>query len=668
MKRYLLVGLLVLSVSLSFAKKVEIETAKRVGKAFYYEQLAKNDRSTSLEGIAVEEIHTLKTSTGEDFIYIMNMEPQGFVLVSGDDIFRPVLGYGFDQSHNADAMNQNFKSWTQSYIDDYEYCVNNGVKSNPEFENEWVKYNTSDVAALSVGSRDDRSIEPLLTCLWNQDAPYNMLCPEDESGPGGHVYAGCVATAMSMIMYHYKYPEHGEGSHTHYYPPYGSMTVNYGETYWDWNAMMDEATGSSYDTKYAIAELQYHCGVAVNMMYGGDGSGAYSFNVPNAIKTYFTYDQSATHQERAAVASWDAWMDILYGQLDAGQPMYYSGQSTDGGHAFVCDAYDDNEMFHYNFGWSGSGNGFYALTGTGAVGGFNSSQAIVKNFIPDQSSTYPYYCSGAKELSFGSGSITDGSGPIEFYANNSDCSWLIQPKSEFDSISKVKIYFEEMDLESGADMLTIYNGATTDSEIAGQYSGSDIPSTLTINNSHVLITFESDDNDASNTGFRLEYKTVAPTYCSMMTEFTDATGTFTDGSEDKYYADGTVCQFKIAPQGANSIILKFNEFDLADEGDRIEVYQMNPNQLLETFKGGDTPTEVTGNSGEMMLIFRTDDSGIAQGFEVEYTIDIAVGATQAFEDLRIFPNPADSQLEISFNMESANTADIQLMDITGKVV
>ncbi len=670
MKRYLLVGLLVLAVNLGFAKKVDLETVKTVGKAFYYEQLAKNDRATSLEGILIKEVHTLKTNAGEDFIYVMNMEPKGFILVSGDNIFRPVLGYGFDEFHNPEVKNHNFYSWTRSYIEEYEYCLENGLEANAKFESDWEKYNTTDASNLTVNDRNLNVVEPILTNIWNQDYPYNILCPEDEDGPGGHVYAGCVATAMSMIMYHYKYPEVGSGSHTHYMPQYGSMTANYGETYYQWDAMTDNAVGYSDETLFAIGQIQYHCGISVDMNYSPDGSGSYSWKVPNAIKTYFNYDQSADHQERGEVASWDAWRDVIYEQLDAAHPLYYSGQSDDGGHAFCCDGYDDNEMFHFNFGWGSSSNGFYVLTGSDdAVGGFDSYQAVVKNFFPATDSNYPYHCSGAKDLAYGSGTIGDGSGPIETYQNNADCSWLIKPVTEFDSVQSIKIEFMEMDLESGADMVTIYNGATTDAEVVGTYSGTDIPDIITIDNDHVLVTFESDGNDASNQGFRLEYKTVKPSFCGSMTEFTDASGTFGDGSEDKNYVNSTICQFKIAPEGASTIELNFTEFNLGDQGDLIEVYQVNPTQQIAVFKGGDTPTQVVGATGEMILIFKTDSYNVDQGFEVEYSSDVvSVGNIDIFNDLRIYPNPANTQIEVSFNLENANNADLQIMDLTGKVV
>ena len=130
-------------------------------------------------------------------------------------------------------------------------------------------------------------MDPLLPVLWNQDFPYNAYCPLDAAGPGGHVYAGCVATAMSMIMTYYRYPEHGTGSYSYNYSPYGNISANFGQTYYDWDAMLNSITSGSGRAVNAIAELQYQCGVSVRMMYGADGSGAYSEDVPYALRTYF---------------------------------------------------------------------------------------------------------------------------------------------------------------------------------------------------------------------------------------------------------------------------------------------------------------------------------------------------------------------------------------------
>jgi hypothetical protein len=181
-----------------------------------------------------------------------------------------------------------------------------------------------------------------MTCLWNQDYPYNALCPEDPDGPGGHVYAGCVATAMSMIMYYYRYPVQGIGTHSYYASGYGTQSVNYGQTYYNWDAMMNEISSTSGQSIPAIAELQYHAGVSVNMGYGNQSSGAYSIDVPAALISHFGYATSTQYLSRSSYTA-TVWENMVVEQLDAAKPVYYSGVDptpvTGGGHAFIVDGY-----------------------------------------------------------------------------------------------------------------------------------------------------------------------------------------------------------------------------------------------------------------------------------------------------------------------------------------
>ncbi|MBI9035104.1 MAG: C10 family peptidase [Bacteroidales bacterium] len=665
MRRILLISFFLFLLSFGYAKKVDLEAIKQVGKMYYYEQLHKNNRSVSLTEIAIEQSYTLTTTKGEDFIYILNMKPKGFILVSGDDVFRPVLGYGFDQTYDPAINNQNFKSWTRSYVEEYEACVLAGVDENPEMEHLWEKYNTTDVSGMDVSIKGNRMVSPLLNCEWNQNFPYNMYCPSDDGGSGDHVYAGCVATAMSMIMYHYKYPLQGDSTYTYSPSPYGSQTANFGETTYDWDAMMGKAEGNSQQTKSAIALLMYHCGVAVSMDYGPDGSGSNSWRVPEAVETYFGYDSFTVYVEKSSAISYAIWGDIIREQIDSLQPIYYSGQSSSGGHAFVCDGYDNDNNFHFNFGWSGNQNGFYALSGmNNPVGGFNSGQAMVKNFIPNRD-LYPYTTSNEKILNSPTGSIEDGSGPIKSYSPNLNRRWLIKSDSDLQPFASIKLSFIDFDLEEGNDVLTIYNGATTTSEIIAQLSGNDIPDDIEIHDSQVLITFESDASSDDYNGFLLEYFTSQLDFCGGNIEITDASGTFSDGSGELYYNNNAMCQFVIAPENASKINLSFNHFDLADQGDYLEIHQMNPTLLLAKFTGEDVPTDLVCNTGEMFVIFRSNTQGVAQGFEVEYTSETSKSNAVNLRNWNLDIDSTKEILNVSFIMEDAADVVFELVDAGG---
>ena len=48
-----------------------------------------------------------------------------------------------------------------------------------------------------------------------------------------------------------------------------------------------------------------------------------------------------------------------------------------------------------------------------------------------------------------SGSITDGSGPVQNYMNNNTAYWLIDPQTIYDSITSITLTFAEFDLLEG---------------------------------------------------------------------------------------------------------------------------------------------------------------------------------------------------------------------------
>lgn len=230
------------------------------------------------------------------------------------------------------------------------------------------------------------SISPLLGSIkWNQNAPYNNLCP-----PGCPV--GCVATAMAQIMYYWKYPEHGFGSHQY---KWGSqyLSADFENTYYDWDNMRSSASGnSSQATKDAVAELSYHCGVSVDMNYEAKGSGSYEFNVPRALVQYFGYNPLISCQYRDCYTFLE-WNELLYNELVEQRPILFCGQSPEGGHAFVLDGYQGNGYYHVNWGWGGSYNGYFDVcflkpenVGTGATLsdlGFCADQSACIQIAPD---------------------------------------------------------------------------------------------------------------------------------------------------------------------------------------------------------------------------------------------------------------------------------------------
>ena len=366
MKRlFLALTLLFATLSTTFAQtaqKVDEASARKTAQAFA------NTKAFKGQDLS------LVSSNG---IYVYNIGTQGFVIISSNTVLPPVLGWS-DQGNFPDMEDapENFASWMAHYAEMVDFAIANGIAPEAKIQRQW------DEAAQGIfGSRDAQTVNPLVSTHWNQDCYYNEYCPNAPGygwggwggGPCGHAYAGCVATAMAQVMKYWDYPTTGFGSHSYVHSEYGEQSANFAATTYQWSQMPNEV----WNSNDAVATLLYHCGVSVNMNYGPNGSGAQSADVETALRSYFGYC-GAKYRTKTSYQE-DAWIAMLKADLDQSHPLYYSGSNGESGHAFVCDGYDNNDLMHFNFGWSGSGDAYYS---TYDVNGFNQGQAVVTNIFP----------------------------------------------------------------------------------------------------------------------------------------------------------------------------------------------------------------------------------------------------------------------------------------------
>lgn len=301
-------------------------------------------------------------------VFIFNYGDKGFVMLSASKSIRPVLAYSneFNIPSLEDAPD-NITWWIGQYEEQVAYAMKHPEVATEKTVKEWKSLEDGTL------SFDSKGVNPLCTTLWDQGCYYNALCPQDYGGPCNHVYAGCVACAMAQVMKYHNHPAQGYGSHTYTYGDYGTMTANFGSTTYDWNNMPTEI----HNQNNAVATLLYHCGVSVDMMYSPSGSGAQSNDVETALRCYFGYC-GATYKTRTSYTD-EQWIALIKNELDNDRPLYYSGSGNSSGHAFVCDGYNDSNYFHFNWGWSGSANGYFSLDD---LMGFNGNQSVVINITP----------------------------------------------------------------------------------------------------------------------------------------------------------------------------------------------------------------------------------------------------------------------------------------------
>jgi hypothetical protein len=364
------------------ASPVDTLTARQAAANFLSQHGA--TRSTN----ALQMAYQLNDAAQNPCVYIFNSEGGGFVVTAADNSVLPVLGYSTTGHFDTQNIPSNVAAWLDSYRDAVsDIAAGASTRAYPTMEEAWQQLLANEPAATSR----EVVVGPLLTTTWNQSPYYNQLCP----GTGNNkAITGCVATAMGQIMRYWQWPAQGHGSHTYVanygdygYADYGSLYANFGEATYNYNLMPDYLNSSSSSNQIGeVAKLLYHCGVSVNMMYSPSASGANSENVPSAMHNYFGYT-SSTFQYKSGETS---WVNALKTQLNADRPVYYSGSGDDGGHAFVCDGYDEDNYFHFNWGWSGSHNGYFAVSNLNPGSYvFNTYQGAIFNLEPDLCYPYP---------------------------------------------------------------------------------------------------------------------------------------------------------------------------------------------------------------------------------------------------------------------------------------
>lgn len=325
---------------------------------------------------AAQMARSLQSSTPS--YYVCNVENGGFVVVSGDDRFKEILGYSTNGTYDADNLPDGFAYWMQFLSNEMSAAIANGYE--PEV-----------TTTRATSANASQSVEPMLKTQWNQNQPYNNKL-------NGNM-TGCVATGIAQVMNFWKYPTTGTGSHTGAYAP--NFSADFGSTTYDWNNMLDKY-GTGWETKAevdAISTLMLHIGVASDMNWDKSASSTPAAYGAYALHNFFKYNKNLYIESRNQL-SLGAWKALLIDQLQTGHPVCYSGMSSENGsvgHFFICDGYDAKTgQFHFNWGWAGQYDGYYEITslepGTGGIGAgagnYDYSQTIYVNVQPEETGEY----------------------------------------------------------------------------------------------------------------------------------------------------------------------------------------------------------------------------------------------------------------------------------------
>lgn len=346
MKKLLVIALLTFAIQLQAQVRIGEKEAFSTAMLFLKQNAKQESPALSL----TEAIPSKHTTQPNLFVYAM--EPQGFIIISAAN---EVLAYSF-HSHfpTTDALPNHIAYWVDLYNGATDYLLENPRPN-------------------SQHRASQEEVGPLLTSAWGQGCFHNMYCPETEWGPCNHASAGCIAVAMAQIMYYHKQPIIGNGKVSYNCPPYGTLSADFGQTTYQWEEMVD----TLHESNPATALLISHCGISVKMDYGPQLSVSNIAKAHNAFSYYFSYP-SATLSDRSDFDD-ETWISLIRDNLDRNLPVYYTGTSSLGRHAFVCDGYDSNGLFHFNFGWDGVADGYYTID---TPSGFSVDQAMIHDLLP----------------------------------------------------------------------------------------------------------------------------------------------------------------------------------------------------------------------------------------------------------------------------------------------
>lgn len=396
----------------SYAQPVDATTAKQVGKSFL---LAKTSILQQKQALSLRLVYTSppmqKSADAHPSYYVFNIDSSGFIIVSGSRNTLPILAYSTESPFDPGNIPPNMAHMLSMMALDIQGAIEAEVPATEALTQQWDAYISG---RISLQKATQSLVSPLLGGLsWNQSPYYNDSCPYDAEEDAPCV-TGCVATAMAQIIKYWQYPTQGFGSFCYVadyasdgYGDYGLQCADFGNTTYRYNDMPDYLNASSSSTAVsAVAQLMYHCGVSVKMKYSPSGSGAYSvlddywigqgeMDARTAFKEFWGYSKA----EPAVKEDYsnESWVMLLKEQLNRRQPIYFSGRSPDNssGHAFVCDGYDANDFFHFNWGWGGSYNCYCPVDslvpgGIGTGGGhgnYSYSQVIIYNLRGENAET-----------------------------------------------------------------------------------------------------------------------------------------------------------------------------------------------------------------------------------------------------------------------------------------
>ena len=359
----------------SYASPITVSQAAKIADRFVY------GRSMMFANNSVRM--SVETNEIKPF-YVFNIgNDNGFVIVAGDDAVNPILGYSYEGHFDIDNMPDNVKS----LMDSYDVVISDIQKMKLPAK-----------AYVRTSSKERETISPLLKSKWNQDGPYNNLCPYLG---GGTSMVGCVPLALSQLMNYYQWPAYEVPAipaytFTEIFPEEGQEPKEVSvdglpAITFNWEGAALESIGNpEFDN--AVAEICRYAGQACKAAYNALATGSNTYSMVGGMMDYLSYSSEIMVLDHNDFSDEEKWEDIIYNELQEKRPIIIGASPKTGyGHEFICDGYE-NSKYHINWGWGGAYDGFFELSnlnpeGTGIGGNEDSNYSynysIVIHATPD---------------------------------------------------------------------------------------------------------------------------------------------------------------------------------------------------------------------------------------------------------------------------------------------
>lgn len=351
--------IIILLPYITYAENVTVEKARKIAENFL--SIHSNSRSseTTISLIWNGESKHSRSSKYAPAYYVFESSAKSFVIVAGDDVVNPILGYSEEGGFNINDMPDNIKWWMNELREGINYLRENNIKADKQTEALWDNA-TFDKAT----SRAVESSKLLETAKWNQAAPFYDMCPKIN---GEKTYQGCTPTAVAIVMRYYKWPKAGHGVLDSYHYIDRTGVPQFIEGYslgheYNWDNMPLKFSNYTQVQADEVARLIRDCAIASKAEFnvvGSSGTGAYLKDAMIALAKHMSYDTSAFYYEKSMFTDLE-WHKMLYQSINSNNPVLYTAYETEEwGHTIVLDGYDSEGNFHINWGWGGQCDGYY---------------------------------------------------------------------------------------------------------------------------------------------------------------------------------------------------------------------------------------------------------------------------------------------------------------------